>query len=177
MAEASLAKAHETFRQLDLRAEIGRCHWARGYMLVREDRLDEAWEELSAARATLATAGGSRDVDGVDCELAEVERRRGRLDAARDLLESVLDRLAAGCDPHLAAEAHRQLGVILRAQRQAEKAETHLRQAAELYDGAGAIRELALTRRLLGDLLRDSGRLVEAVQSYGEGLTAIEALS
>lgn len=172
-AETSLGQAYDLFHQLDMRAETGWCHWVRGYMLVRERHLDDAAGELTKASEILEEAGNARDVAGVFTELAEVERLRERPWAAREILQEAGERIAGSADTLVVAEIARGLGRVAWTEGCPAQAETDVRRAAELFEQAGAPEEIAFTLRLLGDLLRERGRLDDAARVYREGLAAV----
>jgi hypothetical protein len=56
-------------------------------------------------------------------------------------------------------------------------AEPLLRQALDIYQGAGAADQVATTAGLLGDVLVELGRSDEALSVYRDGLDAVEDLA
>ncbi|MGV9921111.1 helix-turn-helix domain-containing protein [Streptomyces cellulosae] len=169
-ADASLAKAAELYRGLQLRTELANCHWMRGYVYAQNGELERAEAEmrealhmLSAARATLYTSQ-------LTVELADVLHRRGRSEEAAELLRDVLGGLSPERGAVHAAAAHRLLGIIAEDVRDTEQAEEHYVRALSLLERAGAAGDLADLCRLLGDLLRRTGRVEAALDAYRTGL-------
>ncbi|MFE6620718.1 helix-turn-helix domain-containing protein [Streptomyces sp. NPDC008086] len=228
-ADASLAKAAELYRQLQIRTELANCHWMRGYVHAQNGDLASAETELREARAMLTAKRAALYTSQVAVELADVLHRRGKSDEAAALLHEVLSdpracpqtpacaaasgtharRVAesptwlrhegapAPCDRthrtprrppcgrttgvcgqalgpergalHSAA-AHRLLGIIAEDTRDTETAEEHYVRALSLLERAGAAGDLADLCRLLGDLLRRTGRVEAALDAYRTGL-------
>lgn len=169
-ADASLAKAAELYRGLQLRTELANCHWMHGYVYAQNGELERAEAEmrealhmLSAARATLYTSQ-------LTVELADVLHRRGRSEEAAELLRDVLGGLSPERGAVHAAAAHRLLGIIAEDARDTEQAEEHYVRALSLLERAGAAGDLADLCRLLGDLLRRTGRVEAALDAYRTGL-------
>ncbi|CAL9302700.1 hypothetical protein SUDANB148_03540 [Streptomyces sp. SudanB148_2056] len=169
-ADASLAKAAELYRGLQLRTELANCHWMRGYVYAQNGELEraeaemrEALDMLSAARATLYSSQ-------LTVELADVLHRRGRSEEAAELLRDVLGGLSPERGAVHAAAAHRLLGIIAEDARDTDQAEEHYVRALSLLERAGAAGDLADLCRLLGDLLRRTGRVEAALDAYRTGL-------
>ncbi|MDQ1037594.1 tetratricopeptide (TPR) repeat protein [Streptomyces sp. V3I8] len=169
-ADASLGKAAELYRQLQIRTELANCHWMRGYLSVQNGDLERAESELrealsmhTAQRATLYTSQ-------VAVELADVLHRRGKSDEAAALLHGVLGDLSSERGAVHSAGAHRLLGIIAEDGRDTETAEEHYVRALSLLERAGAAGDLADLCRLLGDLLRRTGRIDAALDAYRTGL-------
>ncbi|WP_200263778.1 helix-turn-helix transcriptional regulator [Streptomyces sp. HSG2] len=169
-ADASLAKAAELYRSLQLRTELANCHWMRGYVHAQNGELEraeaelrEALDMLSASRATLYRSQAA-------VELADVLHRRGRSHEAADLLREVLDDLSSERGAVHSAAAHRLLGIIAEDSQDTETAEEHYVRALSLLERAGAAGDLADLCRLLGDLLRRTGRVEAALDAYRTGL-------
>ncbi|MFI8188583.1 helix-turn-helix domain-containing protein [Streptomyces sp. NPDC085946] len=169
-ADASLARAADLYRTLQLRTELANCHWMRGYVHAQNGRLEHAEDELREAlrmhAAKRATLYGSQ----VAVELADVLHRRGRSAEAADLLHGVLGDLSSERGAVHAAAAHRLLGIIAEDARDTERAEEHYVRALSLLERAGAAGDLADLCRLLGDLLRRTGRVEAALDAYRTGL-------
>jgi tetratricopeptide (TPR) repeat protein len=106
-------------------------------------------------------------------EIARVERGRGNPDHAAELLRESIALLKDGDTPIL-AWAERELGTVY-ASSDALLAEKHLRTAAELFDRTDEPLEAAITYRVLGDVLRGSGRPDAAFDAYRDGISRIEA--
>ncbi|WP_217210919.1 tetratricopeptide repeat protein [Streptomyces sp. AC550_RSS872] len=175
-ADASLAKAAELYRQLQIRTELANCHWMRGYVHAQRGDLASAEGELREARAMLTARRAALYTSQVTVELADVLHRRGKSDEAGALLHEVLSDPRAGfaLGPERgalhAAAAHRLLGIIAEDTRDTETAEEHYVRALSLLERAGAAGDLADLCRLLGDLLRRTGRVEAALDAYRTGL-------
>ncbi|KUN99688.1 tetratricopeptide repeat protein [Streptomyces caeruleatus] len=214
-ADASLAKAAELYRQLQIRTELANCHWMRGYVHAQNGDLASAETELREARAMLTAKRAALYTSQVAVELADVLHRRGKSDEAAALLHEVLSdpracpqtpacaatpgtharttsrggtpmpprrppcgRTTGVCGQALGPErgalhsaaAHRLLGIIAEDTRDTETAEEHYVRALSLLERAGAAGDLADLCRLLGDLLRRTGRVEAALDAYRTGL-------
>jgi tetratricopeptide (TPR) repeat protein len=169
-ADASLAKATELYRQLQIRTELANCHWMRGYVHAQNGDLESAEAELREARAMLTAKRAALYTSQVAVELADVLHRRGRSDEAAALLHEVLSDLSPERGALHSAAAHRLLGIIAEDTRDTETAEEHYVRALSLLERAGAAGDLADLCRLLGDLLRRTGRVEAALDAYRTGL-------
>ncbi|MEV8457259.1 tetratricopeptide repeat protein [Streptomyces sp. NPDC052095] len=169
-ADASLARAAEIYQQLQIRTELAHCHWMRGYVHAQDGDLPGAENELRAARAMLASKRARLYTAQVEVELADVLRRRGRAGEARELLLRLLGELHPERGSVHAGGAHRLLGLIHEEQGDPEAAEEHYVTALALLERAGAAGDLADICRLLGDLLRRTGRTEAAMDAYRTGL-------
>ncbi|MFE7954082.1 helix-turn-helix domain-containing protein [Streptomyces sp. NPDC057413] len=169
-ADASLGKAAELYRQLQIRTELANCHWMRGYVYAQNGRLEQAEAELREAQAMLMAGRSGLYSSQVAVELADVLHRRGRSQEAAALLRDVLGDLSSERGAVHAAAAHRLLGIIAEDGRDTEAAEEHYVRALSLLERAGAAGDLADLCRLLGDLLRRTGRVEAALDAYRTGL-------
>ncbi|PPS75761.1 MULTISPECIES: helix-turn-helix domain-containing protein [Streptomyces] len=169
-ADASLAKAAELYRGLQIRTELANCHWMRGYVYAQDGRLERAEEELRQALGMLSAQRAALYSSQVTVELADVLHRRGRSDEAAALLHDVLGHLSPERGAVHSAAAHRLLGIIAEDARRTEDAEEHYVRALSLLERAGAAGDLADLCRLLGDLLRRTGRVEAALDAYRTGL-------
>ncbi|WP_035804987.1 helix-turn-helix domain-containing protein [Kitasatospora mediocidica] len=193
-ADASLARAQELYQQLQIRSELAHCHWMRGYLRAQDGDLAQAEDELRTARGILADRRATLYTVQIDVELADVLRRRGKTDEAERLLARLLDGFdgvdgvdgpstsgggaGGGAGGGLSAErgavhaggAHRLLGLIAEERADPEGAEKHYRSALDLLEHAGAAGDVADLCRLLGDLLRRTGRTEAALDVYRTGL-------
>ena len=169
-ADASLAKAAELYRTLQLRTELANCHWMRGYVYAQNGELDLAEGELRQALTMLSAKRAALYSSQVAVELADVLHRRGKSDEAAALLHDVLSDLSPERGALHSAAAHRLLGIIAEDTRDTEAAEEHYVRALSLLERAGAAGDLADLCRLLGDLLRRSGRVEAALDAYRTGL-------
>ncbi|GGW54013.1 transcriptional regulator [Streptomyces lucensis JCM 4490] len=169
-ADASLAKAAELYRGLRLRTELANCHWMRGYVCAQAGELERAEDELRKALAMLSQTRAALYRSQAAVELADVLHRRGRSAEAAELLQGVLGDLSSERGAVHAAAAHRLLGIIAEDGRDTEAAEEHYVRALSLLERAGAAGDLADLCRLLGDLLRRTGRTEAALDAYRTGL-------
>ncbi|MFC7304368.1 tetratricopeptide repeat protein [Streptomyces monticola] len=175
-ADASLAKAGELYRQLHIHTELAHCHWMRGYVHAQDGDLERAEHELRTAHGMLASKRAALFTEQVEVELADVLRRRGRPEEAETLLRPLLTAgtdtaaLRVGRGAVHAGAAHRLLGRIAEERDDTEAAEEHYRAALPLLERAGAVGDLADLCRLLGDLLRRTGRTEAALDAYRTGL-------
>ncbi|MER6390162.1 tetratricopeptide repeat protein [Streptomyces sp. NPDC001523] len=168
-ADASLAKAQAVYRQLRMRTDLAHCHWMRGYVQAQNGELMAAEVELRTAREMLSAKRAALYTAQVEVELADVLRRLGRHDEAAGLLSAVLELGDSHGAVH-AGGAHRLLGLIAEERGEVESAEEHYVQALALLERSGATGDLADLCRLLGDLLRRTGRIEAALDAYRTGL-------
>ncbi|MGW3029953.1 tetratricopeptide repeat protein [Streptomyces sp. NPDC001178] len=170
-ADASLAKAAELYRTLQIRTELANCHWMRGYVYAQNGELDRAESELRKALDMLSAGRAALYSSQVAVELADVLHRRGKSDEAAALLHDVLsDDLGPERGALHSAAAHRLLGIIAEDAGDTEAAEEHYVRALSMLERAGAAGDLADLCRLLGDLLRRTGRVEAALDVYRTGL-------
>ncbi|GGX73923.1 transcriptional regulator [Streptomyces minutiscleroticus] len=169
-ADASLAKAAELYRQLQIRTELAHCHWMRGYLYAQNGELERAESELREAQEMLSAKRAALYTSQVAVELADVLHRRGKSDEAAALLHDVLGDLSSERGAIHSGAAHRLLGIIAEDARDTDRAEEHYVRALSLLERAGAAGDLADLCRLLGDLLRRTGRVEAALDAYRTGL-------
>ena len=169
-ADASLAKAAELYRRLQLRTELANCHWMRGYVYAQNGQLERAEDELRQALTMLSARRAALYSSQAAVELADVLHRRGKSEEAAALLHDVLSELSPERGALHSAAAHRLLGIIAEDARDTEAAEEHYVRALSLLERAGAAGDLADLCRLLGDLLRRTGRVEAALDAYRTGL-------
>ncbi|MGW1745200.1 tetratricopeptide repeat protein [Streptomyces sp. NPDC002092] len=170
-ADASLAKAAELYRTLQIRTELAGCHWMRGYVCAQNGELDRAESELRQALDMLSAGRAALYSSQVAVELADVLHRRDKSDEAAALLQDVLsDDLGPERGALHSAAAHRLLGIIAEDAGDTEAAEEHYVRALSMLERAGAAGDLADLCRLLGDLLRRTGRVEAALDAYRTGL-------
>ncbi|MEU3671778.1 tetratricopeptide repeat protein [Streptomyces virginiae] len=168
-ADASLAKAQAIYGRLQLSTDLAHCHWMRGYVLAQNGELEPAERELRTARDMLSARRADLYTAQVEVELADVLRRLGRQDEAAGLLAALLDLGNSHGAVH-AGGAHRLLGLMAEERGESESAEEHYVQALALLERSGATGDLADLCRLLGDLLRRTGRVEAAMDAYRTGL-------
>ncbi|MGW4509024.1 tetratricopeptide repeat protein [Streptomyces sp. NPDC004436] len=168
-ADASLARAQEIYGQLQLRTDLAHCHWMRGYVQAQNGELVSAERELRTARDMLSARRAGLFTAQVEVELADVLRRLGRREEAAGLLSALLG-AGGGLGAVHAGGAHRLLGLMAEERGAQEAAEEHYVQALALLERSGASGDLADLCRLLGDLLRRTGRVEAAMDAYRTGL-------
>ncbi|MCX4808229.1 helix-turn-helix transcriptional regulator [Streptomyces sp. NBC_01214] len=168
-ADASLAKAQEIYGQLRLRTDLAHCHWMRGYVQAQNGELASAERELRIARDMLSARRAGLYTAQVEVELADVLRQLGRYEEAAGLLSALLELGDSHGAVH-AGGAHRLLGLMAEERGEPEAAEEHYVQALALLERSGASGDLADLCRLLGDLLRRTGRVEAAMDAYRTGL-------
>jgi tetratricopeptide (TPR) repeat protein len=171
-ADASLRRAEDSYRALQLKAETGYAYLARGYVLSREERFDEARAELEQAREIFEQTGDEKDLTRALNELGRIERLRGQTERAKSLLQRSIGLLGTSDTPIL-AWAHRELALAV-VPDDPDEAEKHLRFAIELYERAQQAAEVAVTYRALGDLLAERGSREDAAEAYRTGILALE---
>ncbi|MDX3537661.1 helix-turn-helix transcriptional regulator [Streptomyces sp. MB09-01] len=168
-ADASLAKAQAIYGQLRLRTDLAHCHWMRGYVQAQNGELASAERELRTARDMLSARRAGLYTAQVEVELADVLRQLGRYEEAAGLLSALLDLGNRHGAVH-AGGAHRLLGLMAEERGDTESAEEHYVQALALLERSGATGDLADLCRLLGDLMRRTGRVEAAMDAYRTGL-------
>ncbi|WP_217168497.1 helix-turn-helix domain-containing protein [Streptomyces sp. AC512_CC834] len=169
-ADASLAKAAELYTQLQIRTELAHCHWMRGYLHAQNGDLEDAERELRTARETLTADRAALYTTQVEVELADVLRRRDKTREAEELLTRLLGEIHLDRGTLHAGGAHRLLGLIACERGDTDAAEQHYITALSLLEPSGATGDLADICRLLGDLLRDTGQVEQALDVYRTGL-------
>jgi tetratricopeptide (TPR) repeat protein len=171
-AERSLQRAEDAYRQLNLKTEMGYAHLARGYVLTRDGKPQEARQELEQALATFEETSDEKNLVRALNELARTERLQGNADRARTLLERSIA-LMGDSDTPILAWAHRELGLTL-SDREPSHAEKNFRIAIELYERSEQAVDIAVTYRALGDLLCARGDDGAGCEAYRTGILALE---
>lgn len=173
-ADASLLRAEDLFRTLDLRAETATAHLNRGYSLVRGGGdLETAKSELQAAVDLFVSMGNENFEAHALNELAHVARVEGDLETARRHLDRSLSILKGGEDVGELALAHLERGLCI-SEEDPKRAEKDLRKAVELFTKAEQFLRAARAHRVLGDMLVEQGREDEACQVFRAGLWVLE---
>lgn len=167
----SLQRCEDAYRQVDLKVEVGYAQLARGYVLSREGKLQQARRELERALAIFEHAADEKDLIRALNELARVERLQGRREEAAKYLNRSIELIGESDDPIL-AWAHRELGLTVLDDDQIT-AEKHLRISIELYERAGQSVELARTYGVLGELLTTHGDADAGCTAYRDGIHAL----
>ncbi|WP_340561907.1 helix-turn-helix domain-containing protein [Streptomyces sp. GSL17-111] len=169
-ADAALVKAADAYQQLQIRTELAHCHWMRGYVFAQSGDLARAEDAYRTARDMLASRRAPLYAHQVGVELADVLHRRGKDAEAETLLRELLSGLGPERGAVHEAGAHRLLGLVAEGRDDVEGAERHYVTAMGLLERAGAAGDLADVCRLLGDLLRRTGRPEAALDAYRTGL-------
>jgi tetratricopeptide (TPR) repeat protein len=168
----SLQRVEDANRQLNFRTERGFAHLARGIVLSREERYDEARAELEESRAIFEATADQKDLVRALCELGRLERMVGRAERALDLLETGIA-LIGDTDAAILAETHRELGIAL-FQLDPARAEKHLRISIDVYERSEQLVETAVAYRWLGDLLSARGDGDGGCDAYRTGILGLE---
>jgi Flp pilus assembly protein TadD len=153
-----LAEAEKLYRQVlaaqpgDAQVSFGyaQAHSNLGYLLLQQDRLDEAEAALRSAVAIRP------DYAQAYCNLAAVLGKQERLDEAAFCCQK-----AIAVEPNH-AEAHNNLGYIFQKQGRLREAESHFRKAVALKP------EFLEAHQHLAVLLCESNRLTEGFQIFAE---------
>jgi len=172
LAQRSMQRAEDAYRQLGYVTETGNAHHARGYVFARDGQLEEAREQLERARAIYEETSNEHLPQAL-AELGRVERLLGHPERARPLLERAIALLGDHEAPVL-AWANRELGHVLE-ELDPDGAEKRYRIAIELFELAEQTVDLAVTYRSLGDLLGARGETDARCEAYRTGILALEA--
>jgi tetratricopeptide (TPR) repeat protein len=171
-AEAALLRAEDLYRQAELQAELARAQLARGFVLSRARRYDEARELLAAARGAFEETSSPLDEARSLNEIARIDRITGQTDSAVAALERAISLLDQS-DVAEQALAHRELALCYMSTQPAD-AEKHLRIAIDLFERAEEATQLATTYRILGDLLQHRGDHDGSCDAYRTGIVLLE---
>jgi transcriptional regulator with XRE-family HTH domain len=168
----SLQRVEDANRQLNFTTERGFAHLARGIVLSREERYEEARAELEESRAIFEATADQKDLARALCELGRLERLEGRSARARDLLEAGIA-ITGDTDAAILAETHRELGIAL-FELDPAGAEKHLRISIDVYERSDQLVETAVAYRWLGDLLSARGEGDAGCEAYRTGILGLE---
>jgi tetratricopeptide (TPR) repeat protein len=168
----SLQRCEEAYRQADLKVETGYAQLARGYVLTRDGKLQQARKHLERARAIFEETADQKDLMRTLNELARIERLQGNIPRATELLERSIS-LIGNADVPILAWARRELGLVL-SEQDPTSAEKNLRMAIELYERSEQPVELALSYGVLGDLLTTRGESDAGCEAYKTGIRALD---
>jgi tetratricopeptide (TPR) repeat protein len=97
-------------------------------------------------------------------------RLEHRLEDARSLFGQAFKECCIDDDPRLEAELHAELAYVERALHDVQAAETNYRQATEMFRTLGDPFRTAHNMRHLADILRETGRSLEAAPFYSESI-------
>jgi tetratricopeptide (TPR) repeat protein len=178
-AREAVARAQELYDQLDLRADIGHCYWARGWIYEHSAtaNLASARRQLELAREIFIETGSRFDEGLVTVELADIVRRLGAFDRARALIADVREFPEIVGLPAASAEVERCLGLIAADELRYPRALTHLERAIALFRQSEELLHEARTYRHLGDVQAAAGDADGAMRAYRDGLVALDRIS
>ncbi|MET9232406.1 AAA family ATPase [Lentzea sp. NPDC003310] len=138
-----------------------RASWVTGAVALNENRHEDAWAALVAARGHPGMGLWSLG------DLTEAAVRAGRTDEVRPLVESAQAEAAVFRSPHLDNLVHRSLAQI------GDEPERHFE--AALAAQSPAVLEVARTRLAYGQWLRRARRILHAREQLSVALRAFEA--
>lgn len=173
-ALALVDRAQALFGESEDRRNLGRLRVGYAWLLLQQSPPEaaRALELLDGVRDDMRTHGGAVDLGYCDTERARALLALGRLDEAREAVESSLASL--GDQPRIeAARARLLLGRVLREQGDADACLNQCSAAASMLEAMGASRQAASAWRELGDLYRDLGRANETLVAYDRALRAV----
>jgi tetratricopeptide (TPR) repeat protein len=178
-ARSAVARATEIYDQLEMRTDVGHCHWTRGWVAARGPKPDlpTASQALDQARDVFVETQSRYDEALVTIELADIVRRLGEFDRARELIHGVEDYPELVNSPAAYAESERCLGLIAADEDDTDTAMYRLERAIKLFHQAEELLEEARTYRYLGDLRQNAGDAEGASDAYRQGLLAIDSVS
>jgi tetratricopeptide (TPR) repeat protein len=175
-ARTAVARATELYDQLEMRTDVGPCHWTRGWVAARGPKPDlpSASQAMDQARQIFVETQSRYDEALVTIELADIVRRLGQFDRARQLIQGVEDYPELVNSPAAYAESERCLGLIAADEDDVAAALLRLERAITLFHQAEELLEEARTYRYLGDLRHGSGNADGALAAYRQGLLALD---
>jgi tetratricopeptide (TPR) repeat protein len=175
-ARTAVARATELYDQLEMRTDVGQCHWTRGWVAARGPKPDlpSASQAMDQARQIFVETQSRYDEALVTIELADIVRRLGQFDRARQLIQGVEDYPELVNSPAAYAESERCLGLIAADEDDVAAALLRLERAITLFHQAEELLEEARTYRYLGDLRHGSGNADGALAAYRQGLLALD---
>jgi tetratricopeptide (TPR) repeat protein len=178
-ARTAVARATEIYDQLEMRTDVGHCHWTRGWVFGHGQKPDlaSASQALDQARDVFIETQSRYDEALVTIELADIVRRLGQFDRARELIQGVEDYPELVNSPAAYAESERCLGLIAADEGDADTALHRLERAIKLFHQAEELLEEARTYRHLGDLRVNNGDPDGARGAYRQGLLALDGTS
>jgi tetratricopeptide (TPR) repeat protein len=178
-ARTAVARATELYDQLEMRTDVGHCHWTRGWVFGHGNKPDlpAACKALDQARDVFIETQSRYDEALVTIELADIVRRLGEFDRARDLIHGVEDYPELVNSPAAYAESERCLGLIAVGEDDPDTALHRLERAIKLFHQAEELLEEARTYRYLGDLKYGNDDPDGARRAYRRGLLALDGAS
>jgi len=97
-------------------------------------------------------------------------RREHRLEDARSSFRQALKESSSEDDPRLVAELHAELAYVERALHDVQAAQAHYRRATEMFRTLHDPYRTAHNMRHLADILRETGKPLEAAPFYSESI-------
>jgi len=173
-AARSFRAAEKIYRDLDLEGELGLTLLARSFLMKKQERYEEARENLEEALRIFETIGSEADQAPALSELGGLERITGNIDQAVFLLERAA-RMALKKQPGSAAISYRELALCHAALGHPTKVRSNFKKAIDLLESAGDIQELAITYRAYGDALRQEKDYQKACDAYRSAAITLEA--
>jgi tetratricopeptide (TPR) repeat protein len=174
LALSLVDRALAMFGEGDDVRNLARLRVVHAWLLLQgtEPRPQEALDILEGVRDSIQRHGGKTDIANFNNKRADALLKLGRLDEARESVETALrefgDQPRAG-----AADARLTLARVLRAQGDTEQSIREAALAASMLESMGASRIAAAAWRELADLYRDLGRTDEALDAYDNALRAL----
>jgi tetratricopeptide (TPR) repeat protein len=139
--------------------------------------LSSAAQALDQARDVFIETQSRYDEALVTIELADIVRRLGQFDRARQLIRGVEDYPELVNSPAAYGESERCLGLIAADESDADTALHRLERAIKLFHQAEELVEEARTYRHLGDVRVNNGDPDGAREAYRQGLLALDGAS
>jgi tetratricopeptide (TPR) repeat protein len=178
-ARTAVARATEIYDQLEMRTDVGHCHWTRGWVFGHGQKPDlpAACQALDQARDVFIETQSRYDEALVTIELADIVRKLGQFDRARELIHGVEDYPELVNSPAAYGESERCLGLIAADGGDLDSAMHRLERAIKLFHQAEELLEEARTHRYLGDLREATHDPSGARDAYRQGLLALDSVS
>lgn len=171
-ALASLALARDLYQRLGWHAQTVKITVAKAMVHADKGELKKAERLLSEVLELPDEVLTVTDRARALTQLAHIRRKDGHSQDALELTRRALD-VAGDRVPIEAAEALRERGMASAELGDDAAAAIEWGRALELFEQAGHREEAAKTARLLGDHLRNMGKLDVAVDVYRRGLEAV----
>lgn len=168
----AIRQAELAYLSLGWEVDAARAKLNRGIVQKEKGEVDSARANLTEAARTLQAAEHPSAAAEALTLLGAIERESGNQSGAIALLLEARDLLRNGDFTERAANL-RELGLCHR-DRDPEESMSQLRRAIDLYVLARAPTEVVATYKLLGDVLRECGRIDESADAYCAGIEAIE---
>jgi len=174
-ALASLSLAEDLFKQLGWHGEAVKVALARSHALIENEEFDSAERLLREVLEESPAAVTRSDRAQALVHLAQLRRLAGDPEEGLTLAKEVI-KLAGKALPTMVAEASREAGLCASDVDDDADALTYWRKALELFRDVDMKEDIAMTARLIGDLLMQGGDAEGAAAAYREGLAAMGEL-